>query len=101
MNELTPSLQLIIAATNTAIAGASHCHAGTRAGAESSTPAMDSAELASPTPNIRALRAADGGRGVQERNCFSSRLTSFITFPLQTRFDLLQAVAIPAGRGVG
>src|SRR5258705_8280097 len=98
MKELTPSLQLIIAATNTAIAGASHCHAGTRASADS---VSTSSAATAPASKIRPLRAADGGRCVQERNCFSSRLTSFITFPLQTQLDLLQAVAIPAGRSVG
>jgi hypothetical protein len=57
INELrAPSVQLIIATTNTAMAGASHCHAGICA-APASTSAF-SGEVA--RPKTLALRAADG-----------------------------------------
>ena len=69
MNELCgPSPQLIIATTNTAIDGASHCHAGMRPTTGSATSSM----TATPDSKILALRAADGRRGVQERKRVSS-----------------------------
>ena len=63
-----PSVQLIIATTNTAIEGASHCHAGIRRTIGSATSSM----TAAPDSKILALRAADGRRGVQERKRVSS-----------------------------
>ena len=63
-----PSPQLIIATTNTAIEGASHCHAGMRPTIGSATSSM----TAAPDSKILALRPADGRRGVQERKRVSS-----------------------------
>ena len=69
MKELCgPSPQLIMATTNTAIEGASHCHAGKRRATGSATSSMTPA----PDSKILALRAADGCRGVQERKRVSS-----------------------------
>ena len=69
MKELCgPSPQLIIATTNTAIDGASHCHAGRRRTIGSVTSSM----TAAPDSKILALRPADGRRGVHERKRVSS-----------------------------
>jgi hypothetical protein len=70
MKELcSPSPQLIIATTNTAIEGASHCHAGMR---RTMIGSATSSMTAAPDSKILALRAADGRRGVQERKRVSS-----------------------------
>jgi hypothetical protein len=69
MKELcAPSVQLIMATMNTAMEGASHCHAGMRRTGGSAVSSITAATES----KILALRPADGRRGVQERKRVSS-----------------------------
>ena len=70
--EVSGSFQLITATMKTAMAGASHCHAGmAERDVRVSSLVTKAASVAVAAPKIRALRSADGGRGFQERNRLS------------------------------
>src|SRR5436190_5101226 len=90
-------VESVSAITNSAIAGASHCHKPGRA-----TVCRDSSTgRVGKLPNNSSLIRSEGWRGFQERNCVSISFHIFITFTFSrfnahTRPNLLHSVAVPS-----
>src|SRR5690349_3103690 len=88
----------------TAMAGANHCQPFARAQNGASADALTACP-SSLSAKMRFLRRAEGGRGVQERNCSSRCCHVFMLFILngfriQAVSDLLQTVSIAPGSRV-